>query len=139
MRFNRPSHIKSRAIDTFAEDFILVSVSAGIRSNEGEFTPGDETRTIESGSIEPASNREDAMNLVPEGLKVSDLKWIFVNTNLKIKALSVDDTTEGSSGDYVIWPVSNGERYKVISVASWGADHNQVLIARVTAAPGVAA
>ena len=141
MRYSRNTYQKHRAINTFEESFILISVATGTRENpddpdhEGDFIPGTETRSIKQGSIEPVSKREDLMNLVPEGLKVSDLKWIFVTDDFEIKSMGVDRASWGSSGDYVLYPVTDGHRYKVISVSVWDG-YREVLVGRVTAAPG---
>ena len=141
MRYSRNNYQKYRAVHTFDESFILISVKDGTRENdddpdhEGEFIPGTETRSIKRGSIEPVSKREELMNLVPEGLKVSDLKWIFVTDDIEIQSMGVDRESWGSSGDYVLYPVTNGHRYKVISVSVWEG-YKEVLIGRVTAAPG---
>ena len=134
MKFDRPDHLQSRAAsDTFGRRFILVSYQAGTRDDNGEFTQGAQIASLEDGGFEPVTNREDALQLVPEGLRVKDMRWVFVRVGLEIKAMSEGDSQ--SSGDYVVYPARiGGHQYKVMSVSEWDT-HKMVLIARVVNVP----
>ena len=141
MKFRRPNHIRSRAIETFAEEFILISAGEGTRSeddeNFGEFVPGSETESIVTGSMEPVTKGEEALTLVPAGFRMKDLRWIYVSDNIAIKSMNQgDENSEGSAGDFIVYPAVDGEKYKVMNVAKWQ-DHQRVLIARMAINPVV--
>lgn len=79
---------------------------------------GEVTRTLDSSetisaSIQPSNGRDTLPNL-PEGLRVSEVKWMFTGCELRTIRVATQEPE-----DIIVY---KGRRYKIFSVSDWS-DH----------------
>ena len=111
----RPTHLSTRQIQgrAFSELAALIRTT-GMFNQYGEFTD-TETQSDIITSSQPVTTGNDARvrELTEGGVQLNSLRIFYTVEDL-------NPVTEGeSSGDIIVYPRANGERYRVMGTKRW--------------------